>query len=307
MATATDATIHSIYTLGALGAWFAWAWLLLGSAMLPNGTGWALGLLYVCARLAGKLVARLSKRLPPLLGMLLVGLLLGNVPRVLDSEVPLLGETFEWWSRQLRNGALAVIMLRAGLGIDLDKLRKLGCSTARLAMLPCLAEALTIMGLSGPLLSLPPVWGGTLGFVIAAVSPAVVVPGMLDLQARGFGTAKGIPTMVLAAASFDDVLAIAGFGVCLALAAGTEPSGDGTTLAGANSTPSDDELPVAWLAAKPLVEILAGVRRGLMACDGARPSCLLASAVARVTMSSAFPHRRRLWRAVRRPRRIGTE
>ena len=52
--------------------------------------------------------------------------------------------------------------------------------------------------------------GGTLGFVIAAVSPAVVVPGMLDLQARGFGTAKGIPTMVVAAASFDDVLAIAG-------------------------------------------------------------------------------------------------
>ena len=71
--------------------------------------------------------------------------------------------------------------------------------------------------------SLPPwQWGGTLGFVLAAVSPAVVVPGMLSLQERGYGTGKGIPTLVMAAASFDDVIAISGFGLCLAFAVAHE-------------------------------------------------------------------------------------
>ena len=82
----------------------------------------------------------------------------------------------------------------------------------RLAVLPCCTEALAVAALSGPLLGLPWQWGGTLGFVLAAVSPAVVVPGMLSLQERGYGTGKGIPTLVMAAASFDDVIAISGQG-----------------------------------------------------------------------------------------------
>lgn len=189
-------------------------WLLLGDAFLPRGAGFSLLVLYLTSTACGTLVKQLSRRLPPLLGMLLAGLVLRNLPgEPLRSDHALLGHAFAWWSNKLRACALATIMLRAGLGLDLAKLRRMGLTMARLAFCPCLAEALTVALLAAALLSMPPAWGGTLGFVIAAVSPAVVVPGMLDLQARGFGTAKGIPTMVVAAASFDDVLAIAGFGV----------------------------------------------------------------------------------------------
>ena len=118
----------------------------------------------------------------------------------------------------LRAAALAIIMLRAGLGLDLDKLRKLGLATARLAFLPCLCEALAILGLSNALLGLPPAWGGTLGFVIAAVSPAVVVIGMFSLERMGYGVDKGIPSLVVAAASFDDVVAISGFSMAIGIA-----------------------------------------------------------------------------------------
>ena len=149
-------------------------------------------------------------------------------------------------------------MLRAGLGLDLSKLRRLGLSVLRLAVLPCLAEALTVALLSAWWLSLPPAWAGMLGFVVAAVSPAVVVPGMLDLQARNYGTAKGVPTLVVAAASFDDVLAIAGFGICLALMISSE---------GESSSDS-----VAWLVLKAPTELLSGVGGGIaLGCVVAMP------------------------------------
>ena len=240
--------------------------------MLPGGAGWSLALLYLCATAAGKALPLLAKRLPPLLGMLAAGLLLRNIPGgALSSAEPLLGEAFTWWSRWLRAAALAVIMLRAGLGLDLDKLRKLGLATARLAFLPCLTEALTVLGVSGPLLALPPAWGGTLGFVLAAVSPAVVVPGMLDLGARGYGIAKGVPTMVVAAASFDDVLAIAGFGVCLALVSGVEAASGGSAanstsanLTSTAGTVTGESVPLAWLILKAPAELLAGIGFGLV-------------------------------------------
>lgn len=255
------------------------SWLLLGDSMLPDGAGFALVLLYVVSTLLGKAIPLASKQLPPLLGMLTAGLVLRNAGNLLLPSEVLLGHTFEWWSRWLRAAALAVIMLRAGLGLDLDKLRKLGLATARLAFLPCLSEALLVLGLSGPVLGLPPAWGGTLGFVLAAVSPAVVVPGMLDLAARGYGTAKGVPTMVVAAASFDDVLAIAGFGICLALAASTEtamPSTDGPGLVANNASSSSQPAAgvgsdssslsataVAWLVCKAPLELVAGIAFGV--------------------------------------------
>lgn len=261
--------VRIAYLVFAFAAAYCTLWLLIGASMLPGGAGWALTLLYLCSVLVGKLMALLSKRLPPLLGMLIAGLLLRNIPGgAITADVPLLGQSFDWWSRWTRAAALAVIMLRAGLGLDLDKLRKLGLATARLAFLPCLFEALAVAVLSGLLLGLTPAWGGTLGFVLAAVSPAVVVPGMLDLGQRGYGTAKGVPTMVVAAASFDDVLAIAGFGVCLALAAGVEvSSGAGPPSTVENATAnltsaasgSPDEVPLAWLILKAPTELLAGI------------------------------------------------
>lgn len=271
-----SSVVRAAYVLFTAATLYLILYILLGSCMLPQGAGWALVLLYAVAFCLGRLVPLLYRRLPPLLGMLAAGLMMRNLPGApLDtSRAPLLlGHAFDWWSRWTRAVALAVIMLRAGLGLDLDKLRKLGLATARLAFLPCLSEALLVMALSGPLLGLPPAWGGTLGFVIAAVSPAVVVPGMLDLGARGYGVAKGVPTMVTAAASFDDVLAIAGFGVCLALAAGGEAiAAAGHALAGpeaSNATTArvvDTSGPTAdltWLVLRAPCELLVGIGFGI--------------------------------------------
>ena len=135
-------------------------WLLLGDAFLPRGAGFSLLVLYLAASAAGALVKRLSRRLPPLLGMLLAGLVLRNLPgEPLRSDHALLGHAFAWWSNKLRACALATIMLRAGLGLDLAKLRRMGLATARLAFCPCLAEALTVALLAAALLSMPPAWG----------------------------------------------------------------------------------------------------------------------------------------------------
>ncbi|XP_028966518.1 sodium/hydrogen exchanger 9B2 [Galendromus occidentalis] len=122
--------------------------------------------------------------------------------------------------------ALAVILLRAGLGLDLSVLKALSAACIRLTFLPCFAEAASICVVSHLVLGLPYTWGLLLGFVLAAVSPAVVVPAMIDLTNRKLGTDKGIPTLLMAASSFDDVAAITGFGVVL----GTIFSG-GTSLA----------------------------------------------------------------------------
>ncbi|XP_061685894.1 sodium/hydrogen exchanger 9B2 isoform X2 [Syngnathoides biaculeatus] len=86
---------------------------------------------------------------------------------------------------------------------------------------PCIVEACTIALVSHFLLGLPWVWGFILGFVLGAVSPAVVVPSMLLLQKDGYGVEQGIPTLLMAAGSFDDILAITGFTTCLGMAFAT--------------------------------------------------------------------------------------
>ncbi|KAH7711878.1 mitochondrial sodium/hydrogen exchanger 9B2-like protein [Aphelenchoides avenae] len=142
----------------------------------------------------------LLANMPPLLGMLLAGLLLQNIgsfPAHFDFA-PSAG-TF------LRKFAFLIILLRAGLGLDGDALRKLKGACVRPALLPCTVEAFVVAFASWLLFDLSPVFGLLLGFTLAAVSPAVVVPGMLDLQERKLGTTQGIPTLVTAAASIDDV------------------------------------------------------------------------------------------------------
>ncbi|ETX07606.1 cation:proton antiporter domain-containing protein [Candidatus Entotheonella palauensis] len=189
-------------------------------------------------------------RMPPLVGMLAAGLVLRNLPGELLQVLP------DRWSVALRLLALTVLLLRAGLGLDLEALRRLQGALLRLALLPNLAEAITIAAVAYFVLGLPPIWSLLLGFVIAAVSLAVVVPGLLDLQLRQYGTAKGIPTMVLAAASFDNVLSITGFGICLSLLFGGQ---------------SDISLTASLLRA-PL-EILLGLGGGIvvgLVCVGLR-------------------------------------
>lgn len=169
----------------------------------------ALGVLFAAAVLGGLLVR--SLRMPPLLGMLLAGIAVRNLPGDLLSDLP------DDWSIALRLVALTIILLRAGLGLDLDALAGVRSDLIRLAFLPNLSEAATVAVVAKVALDMPLLWGLLLGFVVSAVSPAVVVPSLLDLQHRGFGVSKGIPTMVLAAATFDDVLSITGFGATLSL------------------------------------------------------------------------------------------
>lgn len=144
--------------------------------------------------------------LPPLLGMLLAGFLLRNIPVISDNV-----QIRHKWSSSLRSIALSVILVRAGLGLDSKALKKLKGVCVRLSMDPCLVEACTSALLVHFLMGLPWQWAFILGFVLGAVFPAVVVPSMLLLQGGGYGVEKGVPTLLMAAGSFDDILAITGF------------------------------------------------------------------------------------------------
>ncbi|CAH8826819.1 unnamed protein product [Trichobilharzia szidati] len=124
----------------------------------------------------------------------------------------------------LRQLALTTILTRAGLGLDPQALKQVCGSVFRLAFIPCLSEAASLMLFSHLFIGWPWAWGAILGFVCAAVSPAVIVPNMMRLEVTGWGVAEGIPTLVVAASSLDDVVAITGFGVALAVASSAEKS-----------------------------------------------------------------------------------
>uniref|UniRef100_A0A3B5AWD1 Mitochondrial sodium/hydrogen exchanger 9B2-like n=1 Tax=Stegastes partitus TaxID=144197 RepID=A0A3B5AWD1_9TELE len=199
---------------------FGVVWSVTEDECLPGGNLFGITILFICALIGGKVVAliRLPKLppFPPLLGMLLMGFLLRNIPVVTD------GVYIDFrWSASLRNIALAVILARAGLGLDPTALKKLKSVCIRVAVGPCTIEACTIALVSHFLMGLPWVWGFILGFVLGAVSPAVVVPSMLLLQKDGYGVEQGIPTLLMAAGSFDDILAITGFTTCLGMAFAT--------------------------------------------------------------------------------------
>lgn len=184
---------------------------ILGDTALPGGNIFSLLVLLVLAQLAGDMVSLV--KLPPLLGMLVVGIMLASIPGI---EI---GSTIDQsWSSTIRSLALTVILIRAGQGLDPDALRRLSFMVFRLAVTPCLIETTVVACVTHFLLGFPWLWGFMVGFIIAAVSPAVVVPCLLTLQERGYGVDKGIPTLVIAAASIDDVLAISGFGVMLGIA-----------------------------------------------------------------------------------------
>ncbi|KAF4071312.1 hypothetical protein AMELA_G00271770 [Ameiurus melas] len=199
---------------------FGVVWSITEDECLPGGNLFGIIVVFICSLIGGKLVGlvRLPRLppLPPLLGMLLAGVLLRNIPVVTEAVYI----DFRW-SASLRNSALAVILTRAGLGLDASALKKLKAVCVRVAAGPCLIESSTVALLSHFLMGLPWIWGFILGFILAAVSPAVVVPSMLLLQKDGYGVEQGVPTLLMAAGSFDDVLAITGFTTCLGIAFST--------------------------------------------------------------------------------------
>lgn len=157
-------------------------------------------------------------RMPGLLGMLLLGMLFG--PYVFDLMEP----GFLAASADLRMMALIVILLRAGFELSRDALNKVGTQALLLSFVPGIMEGSTIALLGPRFLPLTHLESAMLGFIIAAVSPAVVVPMMIGFIERRMGAKKGIPTMVMAAASLDDVIAIVIFSILLGFYTGTTES-----------------------------------------------------------------------------------
>ena len=148
----------------------------------------------------GAMASRL--RLPSLVGMLLAGILLG--PCVLN----LLSPSLLGISADLRQLALVIILTRAGLSLELEDLRRAGRPAVLLCFVPASFEVLGMVLLAPRLLGVDVLDAAIMGAVVGAVSPAVIVPRMLRLMEEGYGADKGIPQMILAGASVDDVFVI---------------------------------------------------------------------------------------------------
>lgn len=174
----------------------------------------SLAIIILLGLLSNTLFAKI--KLPGLLGMIILGMIIGPYGlNILQPEIISISADF-------RKIALIIILLRAGFGINRDDLKKVGAPALRLSCIPGLIEGFFIAFASVKFLGFTFVQGGILGFIIAAVSPAVVVPSMLGFMERGVGTDKGIPTLILAGASIDDVFAITIFSTFLGLYSGKQ-------------------------------------------------------------------------------------
>ncbi len=141
-------------------------------------------------------------KLPDLLGMLITGIVLG--PYVLNMlDIKLLGI-----SADLRKIALIIILTRAGLGLDLTSLKKIGRPAVLMCFVPATFELAGMLLLAPRLMGMSLLEAAVMGAVLAAVSPAVVVPRMVKLMEEGYGVKEGIPQLILAGASVDDVYVI---------------------------------------------------------------------------------------------------
>ncbi|HIZ52573.1 MAG TPA: cation:proton antiporter [Candidatus Enterococcus avicola] len=172
----------------------------------------SIALIFLLGMSFGKIFQKFG--LPPLLGMLLTGILLG--PYMFN----LLDTTILSISAELRQMALIIILVRAGLNLDIYDLKKVGRPAMLMCFVPACFEILGILLLGPKLLGLSLLDAAILGTVIAAVSPAVIVPRMLKLMEEGYGTNKSIPQMILAGASVDDVFVIVLFTAFTGLAQG---------------------------------------------------------------------------------------
>ena len=219
--------------------WWLVGWLALGSACEPGGPVFGLYVLFCAATLAGHVVSRRVPPMPALLGQLVVGIALRNLP-IIGPRVG--GAVDEQSSAVARTAALGVILTRAGLALDLPATWRLRWPASRLAFGPSSAEALAVTLVSKPLLGLPWPYAATLGYLFAAISPAVVIPSLLHLNDRGYGREAGVAALAVTAASVDVVYTIAGFGVASSLLVGGEGAAE-----------------AAWRAP---VQLLAGVLGG---------------------------------------------
>lgn len=159
---------------------------------------------YICHRL----------KLPGLLGMIITGIILG--PYVLDLIDPSILNI----SADLRKIALIIILTRAGLTLDINDLKRVGRPAILMCFVPATFELAGMLLLAPRILGISLLEAAIMGAVVAAVSPAVVVPKMIKLIDEGYGTKKSIPQLILAGASVDDVYVIVLFSTFTGLAKG---------------------------------------------------------------------------------------
>ncbi|KAI7845950.1 hypothetical protein COHA_000496 [Chlorella ohadii] len=210
----------------------------IGSNFLPGHSAWATLLLWASSQI-GALVAW-QLRLPRVIGMLCAGLLMRNIPwSAVDAFNPR-------WGVQMRAAALATIFLRCGLELDFGTMRRFKYPAMRLALLPGLVEAFYDGGVATALFNMPVLLAFTMGFILKAVGPGLVVPAMFQLQKTGLGKDQGIPSTVVIAASFDDVIAITGYSIFSSVAI----TGQGD---------------VAWQIASGPLQVVFGILGGLIA------------------------------------------
>lgn len=172
----------------------------------------SLALIFLLGIFLGKIATKL--KLPALVGMILAGMILSPYGlNLLDSSI--LGI-----SADLRQLALVIILIRAGLSLDINDLKKVGRPAILLCFVPALFEIAGIVLIAPKLLGVSTLEAAVMGAVVAAVSPAVIVPRMINLMEKGYGKDKSIPLMLMAGASVDDVFVIVLFYAFTSLVSG---------------------------------------------------------------------------------------
>lgn len=172
----------------------------------------SLALIFLVGLAMGAICQKL--KLPRIIGMLATGIVLG--PYVLD----LLDPSILSISGDLRKMALIIILLKAGLSLNLDDLKKVGRPAIMMSFVPASFEIIGYLLFAPAILGITRVEAAVMGSVLAAVSPAVVVPRMVQLMETKYGTEKAIPQMIMAGASCDDIFVIVLFTTFLGMAQG---------------------------------------------------------------------------------------
>ncbi len=176
----------------------------------------SLALIFLIGMLTGSIFKKL--KLPSLLGMLITGIVLGpHVLNLLDGKILDI-------SADLRKLALIIILARAGLSLDMNDLIKVGRPAVLMCFLPACFEIIGMILLAPRIINVSILDAAIMGAVVGAVSPAVVVPKMLNLMENSYGTNKSIPQLILAGASVDDVFVIVMFTSFIGLAQGEKIS-----------------------------------------------------------------------------------
>ncbi|XP_050460593.1 sodium/hydrogen exchanger 9B2 [Cataglyphis hispanica] len=178
---------------------------IIGNDAAPGGQLFGLAALSIAAYFGGWLISLTT--LPALIGMLITGMILQNIGLIqIEGQYTVV-------IANLRKIALVIILTRAGLDLDPTALRRLKVTVPKIGLIPWLVEATVVAASTRYLLNLPWIWGFLLGSIIAAVSPAVVVPCLFRLRAKGYGVAKGIPTLIIAVSGIDDAASVAVYGI----------------------------------------------------------------------------------------------